>query len=81
MLFGVFIALAPMGSAAHAASASLPTTVSDDALPTVQANGVVWAQVTVGNTVYATGKFTETWPAGTTASSTNQTARLEPAGL
>ena len=75
MLFGVFIALAPVGSAAHAASASLPTTVSDDALPTVQANGVVWAQVTVGNTVYATGKFTETWPAGTTASSTNQTAR------
>ena len=33
-------------------------TVSADALPTVQINGVVWDQVVVGNRVYVTGEFT-----------------------
>lgn len=51
-----------------------PETVSADALPTVQINGVVWAQVTVGNTVYATGSFTSARPAGSPAGS-NETAR------
>lgn len=51
-----------------------PATVSADALPTVQANGVVWAQVTVGNTVYATGEFTSARPAGAKAG-TGETAR------
>ena len=37
---------------------SAPETVSAAALPTVQINGVVWAQVIVGNRVYATGQFT-----------------------
>lgn len=32
--------------------------VTTDALPTVQVNGVVWAQVIVGNTVYVGGSFT-----------------------
>ena len=41
----------------HQAAAGTPATVSVDPLPTVQINGVVWAQVTVGNTVYATGKL------------------------
>lgn len=42
-----------------------PATVSADPLPTVQINdGVVWAQTIVGNTVYATGKFTKARPAG-----------------
>ena len=41
-----------------------PTTVSSDALPTVQINGVVWAQVIVGNTVYAGGSFSSARPAG-----------------
>src|SRR3954454_5108024 len=41
-----------------------PETVSADALPTVQGNGVVWSMVTVGNTVYATGSFTAARPAG-----------------
>jgi len=41
-----------------------PVTVSTDALPTVQIDGVVWDQVTVGNTVYAAGKFTTARPAG-----------------
>ena len=42
----------------------LPATVSADVLPTEQINGVVWAQVTVGNTVYATGSFTQARPSG-----------------
>ncbi|MDO9379202.1 MAG: hypothetical protein Q7T56_10165 [Nocardioidaceae bacterium] len=44
-----------------------PVTVSADALPTVQVNGVVWQQVTVGDTVYATGSFTSARPAGAAA--------------
>ncbi|MGZ4756386.1 MAG: LamG-like jellyroll fold domain-containing protein, partial [Acidimicrobiia bacterium] len=49
-------------------------TVSAAVLPTVQINGVVWAQVIVGNRVYATGQFTNARPAGA-ASGTNTTAR------
>ncbi|WP_432541216.1 hypothetical protein [Kineococcus sp. SYSU DK002] len=52
----------------------VPETVTADALPTVQVNGVVWAQTTVGNTVYATGKFTAARPAGA-AAGTNETPR------
>ena len=51
-----------------------PVTVSTDPLPTVQINGVVWAQIVVGNTVYATGQFTQARPAGA-APGTNQTPR------
>jgi PKD repeat protein len=40
-------------------------TVSADGLPTWQINGVVWSQVIVGNTVYATGDFTQARPPGT----------------
>lgn len=39
-------------------------TVTADALPTVQINGVVWAQVMIGNVVYAGGEFTTARPAG-----------------
>ena len=53
----------------------LPATVSGDALPTVQENGVVWAQVTVGNIVYATGNFKYTWPAGQPNLAANRTPR------
>jgi trimeric autotransporter adhesin len=42
----------------------LPETVSADALPTAQINGVVWQQLIVGNTVYAGGQFTSARPAG-----------------
>jgi hypothetical protein len=45
-------------------SRATPATVSADALPTVQINGVVWSQAIVGNTVYAGGKFTTARPAG-----------------
>lgn len=44
--------------------AGTPETVSSDALPTVQINGVVWDQEIVGNTVYAGGEFTTARPAG-----------------
>ena len=55
-------------------SPATPVTVSADGLPTVQINGVVWSQVTVGNTVYATGNFTSARPAGSPAG-TNETPR------
>ena len=47
--------------------AGTPATVSTDALPTWQINGVVWSQVVVGNTVYATGSFTKARPPGVAA--------------
>ena len=51
-----------------------PATVTADTLPTVQINGVVWAQEIVGNTVYVGGNFTSARPAGS-ASGTNEVAR------
>lgn len=48
--------------------------VTADALPTVQIDGVVWAQATVGNTVYAGGDFHNARPAGA-AAGTNLTTR------
>lgn len=50
------------------------STVTADALPTVQVDGVVWAQVVVGNTVYVTGSFTSARPAGA-AAGTDETPR------
>ncbi|MET0787845.1 MAG: alkaline phosphatase [Cellulomonas sp.] len=43
---------------------SVDPTVTADALPTVQIDGVAWAQVVVGNTVYVAGEFTTARPAG-----------------
>jgi PKD repeat protein len=51
-----------------------PVTVSADALPTAQINGVVWSQVIIGNTVYAAGSFTNARPPGA-AANTNTTPR------
>jgi hypothetical protein len=48
-----------------APAAGVPATVSADPLPTWQMNGVVWSEVTVGNTVYATGDFSRARPPGT----------------
>ncbi|WP_210509042.1 PKD domain-containing protein [Naasia sp. SYSU D00057] len=42
-------------------------TVSTDALPTVQVDGIVWSQVVVGNTVYVGGSFATARPAGAAA--------------
>lgn len=41
-----------------------PVSVSADALPTVQIDGIVWKQVIVGNTVYVGGEFQNARPAG-----------------
>ena len=41
--------------------------VSSDALPTVQINGVVWSQAVIGGTVFAGGNFTNARPAGSAA--------------
>ena len=54
----------PSARADTSPPAGTPATVSTDPLPTWQINGVVWAQVTVGNTVYATGSFTTARPPG-----------------
>lgn len=52
-------------------------TVTADALPTVQVDGVVWAQTVVGDTVYAAGEFTTARPAGAAAgTSTTPRANL-----
>lgn len=65
------LAMLTWGVPAHADSAptdpATPTTVAGDALPTVQINGVVWAQLIVGNTVYVGGEFTYARPAGSPA--------------
>jgi PKD repeat protein len=58
---------APSALADTAPAVGLPATVSADALPTWQINGVVWAQVVVGNTVYVTGRFSEARPPGVAA--------------
>ncbi|PXA65697.1 PKD domain-containing protein [Cryobacterium arcticum] len=47
--------------------AGTPATVAADALPTPQINGVVWAQLIVGDTVYVGGEFTRARPAGSAA--------------
>ena len=47
--------------------AGTAATVSADVLPTWQINGVVWAQVLVGTTVYVTGSFTKARPPGVAA--------------
>ncbi|WP_313408297.1 PKD domain-containing protein [Aeromicrobium sp.] len=67
--------VAPMAHADLAPTdPSLPTTVTADALPTVQIDGVVWDQEVVGNTVYVAGQFSNARPAGA-APGTNTTPR------
>uniref|UniRef100_UPI002624A24A PKD domain-containing protein n=1 Tax=uncultured Modestobacter sp. TaxID=380048 RepID=UPI002624A24A len=78
-LFAGALALVP--AAARADSAPVdpanplsPTTVTADALPTVQIDGVAWSQAVVGNTVYVAGRFTSARPAGAPAG-TQETRR------
>ena len=52
---------------APAGAAGTPSTVSADALPTAQINGIVWDQVVVGDIVYVVGKFSSARPAGSPA--------------
>ena len=50
-----------------------PATVTADALPTAQIDGVVWSQAIAGNRVYAGGSFTSARPAGAAAGTGNVT--------
>lgn len=52
------------------------STVSADVLPTWQINGVVWSQVVVNNTVYATGSFTKARPPGVPAGGSGEVSAL-----
>ncbi|MFZ4893545.1 PKD domain-containing protein [Plantibacter sp. Mn2098] len=67
-LFAAFITTVGLAQPALADTvpqgAGEPSTVSADALPTVQIDGVVWSQVVSGNTVYVAGNFTNARPAG-----------------
>ncbi|MFT4297059.1 MAG: PKD domain-containing protein [Micropruina sp.] len=57
--------LAGVAPAQRAEAALLPTdpaTVTAEALPTWQLNGVVWSTVVVGNTAYVTGEFSKARP-------------------
>ncbi|UOX99769.1 PKD domain-containing protein [Blastococcus sp. PRF04-17] len=71
LIAGMLALLAPEGARADSAPPQAgpanPTTVSADALPTVQINGVAWDQVAIGNTVYVVGSFTRARPAGAAA--------------
>ncbi len=72
--FATVVGVSSAGADTAEDDPNLPATVSADALPTVQINGVVWDQVVVGTRVYVTGQFTQSRPAGA-APGTNQTAR------
>jgi hypothetical protein len=63
-LFAVGAVGGQSASADTDVNAPTPRTVSADALPTWQINGVVYSQVLVGNVVYATGRFTKARPPG-----------------
>ena len=78
LITGVLAALGAATGAVGADTAPPPGqagTVSADGLPTVQINGVVWAQAIVGNTVYATGHFTTARPAGVASGGAGTVAR------
>jgi PKD repeat protein len=77
LLFGGFALASPASADTmppDPTNPASPPTVGADALPTTQIDGVAWAQVVVGNTVYVAGKFTTARPAGA-AAGTNTTPR------
>ncbi len=63
---GLTVAVPPVLSA-WPAQADQSATVTADRLPTVQIDGVAWAQAVVGDTVYVGGSFSEARPAGSPA--------------
>ncbi|GAB3672559.1 hypothetical protein GCM10027589_42090 [Actinocorallia lasiicapitis] len=68
------ITTAPAGADSQP-PAGVPATVTTDPLPTWQVNGVVWDQVLVGNTVYATGSFATARPPGVAVGGAGQVNR------
>lgn len=74
LLFGTVAIATPAAADTAPANPTESASVSDDALPTVQIDGVVWAEVIIGNTVYAGGQFTTARPAGS-APGVNTVAR------
>ncbi|MGO4689579.1 PKD domain-containing protein [Glaciibacter sp. 2TAF33] len=76
VMAAVLTTISPLSARADTAppDPATPITAAADSLPTVQINGVVWAQLIVGNTVYVGGEFTQARPAGA-AAGTNQTPR------
>lgn len=63
-LFGTASASLADSAPVNPADPRTPVTVTADALPTVQIDGVVWQQAVIGDTVYAVGKFSTARPAG-----------------
>ncbi len=74
VITGVTITSYADSAPTNPADPTTPVTVSADALPTVQIDGVVWSQAVIGNTVYVGGRFTNARPAGA-APGVNQTPR------
>lgn len=71
---GVLAHAAPAAADSAPTDPAVPATVTADALPTTQINGVAWSQVIIGNTVYVGGNFTTARPAGA-AAGTNEVTR------
>lgn len=72
LTIGALVAVAlvapmPSAQADTAPPPGEPATYSVDALPTVQQDGVAWAQVIIGNTVYVGGSFQNARPPGAAA--------------
>jgi PKD repeat protein len=74
VLSALLIAAPPAAADTAPPLPTVPATVSTDALPAPQINGVVWDQEIVGNTVYVAGEFTTARPAGS-APGANQVTR------
>ncbi|WP_317229089.1 PKD domain-containing protein [Clavibacter sp. MX14-G9D] len=67
VMASVFVGVQPAVADTVPVEPTTPVTVSADALPTVQINGVVWTQKVVGNVVYVGGNFSTAQPAGSAA--------------
>jgi len=78
------VALSSLVAVAPATADSLPTdptsprtpaTVTADALPTPQVDGVVYSQIISGGTAYVAGRFTKARPAGSPAGGKDEVTR------
>ncbi|MCB5274224.1 hypothetical protein BJG92_01754 [Arthrobacter sp. SO5] len=79
LVAAVVLTTAPVAGAdsapADPGNPATPVTVTADALPTVQIDGVVWQQAIIGDTVYAVGKFNTARPAGAASGSQTTTRK------